>query len=258
MKRESITGLLVLAGIIAAGILVMCISGGMPDAPSSGPGGQARRPPDTARYVDLVLHPDTAAIGMYWRDEEGRNIRSLEALRGYIERSGKRLRFATNGGMYREDRSPAGLFIQNGRPLSRLNTADGPGNFHLKPNGVFLLRNDGSADVVTTEEFRDTGSITFATQSGPMLLIGGATHPKFRQDSEWLNIRNGVGVRPDGAVVFSISQIPVTFHEFAAHFREMGCTDALYLDGFVSRCYLPEKGLAQLDGDFGVMIGVAE
>jgi uncharacterized protein YigE (DUF2233 family) len=38
----------------------------------------------------------------------------------------------------------------------------------------------------------------------------------------------------------------------------MGCRNALYLDGFVSRCYLPEKNLTQLDGDFGVMIGVVE
>jgi uncharacterized protein YigE (DUF2233 family) len=32
--------------------------------------------------------------------------------------------------------------------------------------------------------------------------------------------------------------------------------NALYLDGVVSRMYLPEKKWEQLDGDFGVIIGV--
>jgi uncharacterized protein YigE (DUF2233 family) len=59
-------------------------------------------------------------------------------------------------------------------------------------------------------------------------------------------------------VVFAISRTEVTLYDFATYFKEMGCTNALYLDGFVSRCYLPEKGWAQLDGDFGVMIGVTE
>ncbi len=30
------------------------------------------------------------------------------------------------------------------------------------------------------------------------------------------------------------------------------------LDGFVSRMYAPENGVEQLDGDFGVMIGVVK
>jgi uncharacterized protein YigE (DUF2233 family) len=38
----------------------------------------------------------------------------------------------------------------------------------------------------------------FATQSGPMLVIDGALHPRFRESSTSLNIRNGVGVSADG------------------------------------------------------------
>jgi uncharacterized protein YigE (DUF2233 family) len=38
----------------------------------------------------------------------------------------------------------------------------------------------------------------------------------------------------------------------------MGCTEALYLDGFVSRAYMPGQGLKQLDGDFGVIIAEIE
>ncbi len=36
------------------------------------------------------------------------------------------------------------------------------------------------------------------------------------------------------------------------------CRNALYLDGLVSRTYLPAQRWIQTDGDFGVMIGVTE
>jgi hypothetical protein len=42
------------------------------------------------------------------------------------------------------------------------------------------------------------------------------------------------------------------------YFKDLGCKNALYLDGFVSRAYLPEKNWIQTDGNFGVMIGVTE
>ena len=54
------------------------------------------------------------------------------------ERSG-RLLFATNAGMYHPDYRPVGLYIENGRELVRANTKPGPGNFHMKPNGVFYV-----------------------------------------------------------------------------------------------------------------------
>ncbi len=41
-------------------------------------------------------------------------------------------------------------------------------------------------------------------------------------------------------------------------FKTLGCINALYLDGFVSRMYLPEEKWMQTDGDFGVLIGVTE
>lgn len=254
MKRESLTAWLYLAGIIAGGILLFRATQHTPVPVERNDAGR----PDTTGFVSIMVDPRTSPVGMYWRDKDGKAIRSLERLREYELERGRRLRFAMNGGMYREDRSPVGLFIQHGRTLSPLDTSSGSGNFHLKPNGVFLVRKDGTAGVVTTGEFPGTVGIEHATQSGPMLVIGGAMHPAFGKDSENRNIRNGVGVRPDGTVVFAISKTAVTFYEFASYFMAMGCRDALYLDGLVSRCYLPEKNWTQLDGDFGVMIGVTE
>ncbi len=91
-----------------------------------------------------------------------------------------------------------------------------------------------------------------------MLLIDGAVHPAFKKGSANLNIRNGVGVLPNGRVLFAVSKEAVNFYDFARFFLSMGCANALYLDGFVSRTYLPSQNWVQLDGNFGVMVAVVE
>ena len=50
----------------------------------------------------------------------------------------------------------------------------------------------------------------------------------------------------------------INFYEFANYFKQLNCKNALYLDGFVSRTYLPEKNWEQLDGNFGVIIAVTK
>jgi acetyl esterase/lipase len=129
--------------------------------------------------------------------------------------------------------------------------------------GYFLdeatIQGDRRAFVKQTGEFDNREEqIEFATQSGPMLVVDGSINAQFKPDSNNINIRNGVCVTENGAIFFSISRREVNFYNFAEHFRQAGCRDALYLDGFVSRMYLPEKGVEQIDGDFGVIIGVVE
>lgn len=101
-------------------------------------------------------------------------------------------------------------------------------------------------------------NIDFATQSGPMLVIDGKIHPAFKEGSTNLNVRNGVGILPDGTIIFALSKTEINFYDFAKYFQDLGCKNALYLDGFVSRMYLPEKKWIQTDGSFGVMIGVTK
>lgn len=207
------------------------------------------------RFVSFVADP--SSIKFYWKDDKGQILRSIQNLKTFVETKKQELKFAMNGGMYMKDNSPQGLFIQNGTTLAALDTLSGAGNFYLKPNGVFYITNENKAVVCQTKEFIDNGLITYATQSGPMLLIDGQTHPAFIKGSANLNIRNGVGILADGSVVFAMSKQPVNFYDFAEFFKGLGCKNALYLDGFVSRTYLPEENWEQLDGNFGVMIGVA-
>ncbi len=259
LRSTHIAVLVLVAVALVAGGLVLFREPDKPDAPGSTAGAMAPSGainPDDTTYLCYIIDPRATPVEMFWRDDRDQTIGSLAGLRALTQRQGRRLRFAMNGGMYHPDRNPVGLFIQNRRVLRPLDTTSGLGNFYLKPNGVFLIRRDHTAAVVASERFVYTSDLLYATQSGPMLLVDGVRHPVFEEPSQHLNIRNGVGVRPDGTVVFAISRVKVNLYAFAEYFRRMGCTNALYLDGFVSRCYCPEMGCEQLDGNFGVMIGI--
>lgn len=209
-------------------------------------------------FADFIVNASEVNIEFFWKDDADEVFRSLKRLKKNVEKNGKELRFAMNGGMYQEDYKPLGLFIQNQKMITPLNVREGKGNFYIKPNGIFYLTTDKKAFLATTQNFKDDGQINFATQSGPILLVNGQINPEFKQNSDNLNLRNGVCVLEGNKVVFSISRKEVNFYDFAQHFKDLGCQDALYLDGFVSRMYLPEKNIEDLDGDFGVIIGITE
>jgi len=71
-------------------------------------------------------------------------------------------------------------------------------------------------------------------------------------------VRNGVGILPNGHAYFAMSTYPVSFYDFAKHFKDIGCSEALYFDGFVSRSFCPRQNYSQLDGNFGVMVAVVK
>jgi len=195
-------------------------------------------------------------LRFFWKNAKGERYRNFENLRKQLAAEDKQLLFATNGGMYQKDGSPLGLYIENFKTLNALNTrTSNYGNFYLAPNGVFYIQ-DNKGHISTTANFKANASIQFASQSGPMLLINGKMHPAFNQHSKHVHIRNGVGIKEDGSILFAMSKEKVTFYQLARFFESQGCKNALYLDGFVSRTYLPEKNWIQTDGNFGVMIGV--
>ncbi len=213
---------------------------------------------DDDRFITFTVDCKKQSAVMYWRDDQGKNFGSIGNLQSWLEKSGRKLLFAMNGGMYGPDHSPKGLFIENGLVRSPLDTSSGNGNFYIKPNGVFYITNSAAPAICDTKNFQNNDQVKYATQSGPMLLIDGAIPATFKPGSTNLNIRNGVGILPDNRVVFAISKTAVNFYDFANYFKSMGCKNALYLDGFVSRAYIPEKKWTQTDGDFGVIIAVAD
>jgi uncharacterized protein YigE (DUF2233 family) len=55
-----------------------------------------------------------------------------------------------------------------------------------------------------------------------------------------------------------MSKEGINFYDFAEYFQALGCRNALYLDGYVSRTYLPSENWIQTDGNFAVIIGAAK
>ncbi|MEI6410219.1 MAG: phosphodiester glycosidase family protein [Bacteroidota bacterium] len=208
------------------------------------------------QILSYTVDLKTQDLQLYWKDEKGEILKSIQHLKNDVERKNRTLTFAMNGGMFNKYFAPQGLFIQNQKTLAALDTTSGSGNFYLKPNGVFFISTDNIPTVCKTTDFTDNGKIKYATQSGPMLVMDGQIHSAFTEGSKNVKIRNGVGVLPDNKILFAMSKKEVNFYDFANYFKKMGCKNALYLDGVVSRAYLPEKNWIQTDGNFGVMIGV--
>jgi uncharacterized protein YigE (DUF2233 family) len=218
----------------------------------------ARKPKASSRFVCYEADPRRQPLQLFYQDERGRRFGSIGRLRAWLAQRHCTLAFAMNGGMYSPGGVPKGLFIERGRTVTPLDTGRGAGNFYLRPNGVFYLTTSRRAGICATGQFRSGPDVAYATQSGPLLLVGGQVNPLFTPGSANAVVRNGVGRRPDGRLVFAMSSEPVNLYDFAAYFKDLGCREALYLDGFVSRLYLPEKNYRQTDGDFGVIVGVAQ
>jgi prepilin-type processing-associated H-X9-DG protein len=198
-------------------------------------------------------------LALFNLDSTGQPLASFTAIDVALAGEGKRLNFAMNAGMFDQNLKPIGYYVENGVQAKKLNRRNGPGNFHMKPNGVFYMA-DGKAGVMETEAYSAL-KVTpeFATQSGPMLVIDGALHPAFSETGTSYKLRNGVGVVDETHVVFAISEGGVNFYEFASLFRDqLKCANALFFDGSVSSLYSAE--LSRNDGfvALGPMVGAWE
>lgn len=213
--------------------------------------------PYTICDVDMTRNQ----LSLFLNNEAGENFGYFSTIDDALATHGKRLGFAMNAGMYHEDRAPVGLYIEDGVEVQRLITSEGPGNFGLLPNGVLCLR-EGRADVFETQRYAaEQPQCTSATQSGPMLVIDGALHPRFLPDSTSRFIRNGVGTSADGTrATFVISNTTVNFDSFGRLFRDhLGINNALYFDGKVSRIRAPDLGRDDSGWTrLGPIIGVVE
>ncbi len=246
-----------LAAMLAALLLAMPAPGRAQEAPREGPCREI-----TFRDIGYTICEATPDddLRLWLRDADGRPYGGFSRLNDALAREGLTLAFAMNAGMFHSDRSPVGLYVENGQEITPLADGGSYGNFGLKPNGVFCIE-PGRLRVIETSAFRKARpACTYATQSGPMLLIGGRIHPRFLVNATSRHIRNGVGVSADGRrAVFAISDQPVTFHEFASFYRDgLGLRDALYFDGRISRLHAP--GMGRSDTGFlplGPIIGTA-
>ncbi len=215
----------------------------------------------TQDYIGFEAKPDSGEIRMYWKDDKGNILGSINNLKLYTGQKADELLYACNGGMYMENQAPLGYYIEQGKTLQKINTRTGSGNFYLKPKGVFYVDDKnipGIQSIETSAEraLLQSKKIAYLTQSGPLLLHNNMINTVFTKNSNNVNVRNGVGILPNGHAYFAMSTYPVSFYDFAKHFKDKGCSEALFFDGFVCRTYCPQQNYTQLDGNFGVMVAV--
>lgn len=211
------------------------------------------------RYSLCEVAPAEEDLRLFLWDAAGQPYGTFKNVEDSLS-DGKTLGFAMNAGMYHPDRRPVGHYVEDGLEEMRLLTGASDGNFGLLPNGVFCVGED-RAEVFETLDFATTRpDCRHASQSGPMLVIDGALHPRFLPDSTSKRIRNGVGTRDDGQrAVFVISNNEVTFHAFARLFRDVLQTpNALFFDGRISRLHAPALGRSDAGFPMGPIVGVVE
>lgn len=255
---------LLIASLVAAGLVLPARALAQPPVTC------AARTIAGARYrVCEIAAADVGRLQLTARYGGGRPVRTIARVDSLARARGERLLFATNAGLYERVDSATGMLVADGgRTYSRLNRGAGPpnpcsvANFYCPPNGVFFVAG-GRAAVLSTADFAarraSAGAPRMASQSGPMLVRRGALARAFPADSRRL-VRNGVGVRRDGTVVFAIADSPVTFHAFATAFRDaLRCPDALFLDGTISQLYAgPGTRLPPTVREFAAVFVVTE
>jgi uncharacterized protein YigE (DUF2233 family) len=198
-------------------------------------------------------------LQLFSLDSGGQPYGSFGALEEMLKEKGQSLAFAMNAGMYDERLKPIGLYVEAGQIAKKINRREGPGNFHLKPNGVFYIAGE-TGGVMETEAFIASRlKADYASQSGPMLVIDGNIHPKFTEDGTSRQRRNGVGAQDTHTLVFAISDSYVNFHAFARLFRDhLECPNALFLDGSISSLHAPELGRSDRFFPIGPIVGLVK
>jgi uncharacterized protein YigE (DUF2233 family) len=187
-------------------------------------------------YIVCEIDLHAYDIGLFHDGADGKPYGSVETFAKAMKARDTPVALAMNAGMYHQDLSPVGLYVENGRMTTPLNLADGSGNFFMKPNGVFAVTKAGEPLVMEAEAYAAARpDVRLATQSGPMLMIDGIIHSRFEPNGSSRNVRNGAGVDANGRAIFVIARAPVSFGSFARLFRDaLGCRNALYFDGFIS------------------------
>jgi uncharacterized protein YigE (DUF2233 family) len=199
-------------------------------------------------------------VRTFWRDTHGDIMGRVDTLRDRLAVNGEVLACASNAGIFAVDRSPIGLYIEGGKVLHKLNTRKGAyGNFYMQPNGAFLIA-AGQAEIVHTDVLAEQlgtllPTISYASQSGPMLVLDGQINPSFVPESPNRLVRNGVCVIGSQDIALVRSHAAINFYDFARLMRDkLHCRNALYFDGTVSRLYPYDH---DAEGDtVGPMIGV--
>lgn len=186
------------------------------------------------------------SVSLHWKDASNRPYSRLGTLKKALEQQNLKPIMLMNAGIFSDTYRPAGLWVEQGVVQVGLNRAKGKGNFHIQPNGVFLIKQQAkkiSAEIVPTERYvKAQKGVVYAVQSGPMLVIDGKINGRFIKNLSSPYKRNAVCVTKQGKLYFVMTldyqQEWPSFYALASALTKMGCEQALYLDGSISAWYV--------------------
>jgi len=206
---------------------------------------------------------DTSRLHLFLTDGQGRPLRSLRRTAEFAQVSRHRLVFAMNAGIYEPDLHPTGLAVEDGRELAPINTRRGEGNFFASPNGVFYVGAAGAGIARTTSFAAAPPSrVRLATQSGPVLLERGempAASVRAEPGSTARRLKRNAVCADRGVGTLVMVDDAVTLHDLALLLRDqVGCRNALYLDGAISQALDMRSGRIDEGVPLGPMLGVVE
>lgn len=207
----------------------------------------------------LIYYPEleNSVIKMYWKSDEGT---PYENMKKFISKlSNKNILFVTNGGIYSKDYTPEGLYIENYKIISKLNLNIGEGNFYMKPNGVFYVE-DNKPLITDSNNFVYNKNISYAVQSGPLLIKNGEINKLFNKSSKSFKIRSAVGIDKNNKVFFYMSKKDINFYDFSKYALEkLNCEQLLFLDGTISKMYFSSnKKIPKQKYPFVTIISIEE
>ncbi len=206
------------------------------------PGGEFAK--ETFQGVDYaIFHAEAKNVRLLWQNKDRVNYRSLRSAGNALSERDETVAMMMNAGIFTAGEQPAGLWIEQGKTLHKLNTNKGKGNFHIQPNGVFTISGN-RADIFTTvawQKFRPKAD--YALQSGPMLVIDGKINSRFVKNLSSPYKRNAVCLTRNRDLYFIITtnyqkEWP-SFYRLSEALVSFGCYQALYLDGNISHFYMP-------------------
>jgi uncharacterized protein YigE (DUF2233 family) len=209
----------------------------------------------------LVVRLEPKRVQLVWKDASGVPFRSFERVQADRAAKGETVKFLMNAGIFEPGGMPSGLHIEGGQMFRPLNLADAPGNFFLKPNGVLVYHRDSHVTLTTSVNWQKNprDSAVWGIQAGPMLLVDGHRHPAFLKSSEHRLRRNGVGLDTQGHLVFAMTDREQVSNlwDFAGLFLDLGCKNALFLDGDISGMAVNPEGPVK-SNLFGAIFVVSE
>lgn len=212
------------------------------------------------KFVACTAELARDEILLFWKDKSGEPYGVLPAiLRSLLERK-KRLVMAMSAGMFHSDSTPVGLYKEKGKELHAMNTADGVGNFFLKPNGVFYIVRKPKlyAGILETSEYQEKAPrADDAFQAGPLLVWKGVIPDRFKPTDPAAKPRSAIAIGKNDKIHFVYTNQPETFYEFAVTLRDaLGASDAIHLDSTSASIYDPALGKESKWLPIGPTIGI--